>query len=209
MRPSFTQPSFDGAWVMSKNHSTDKLSFRQIPLTQGYFAIVDPEDYDWLMQWKWCLHKTKTNIYAHRRLKLSNDKNTTMRMHRAIMKAPKGLEVDHKNGNGLDNRRCNLRIASRLQNTKNTKKRKNTSSQYKGVSWHKKCEKWVVHIRINSVTVHIGLFFHEHEAATAYNKAAKLHYGEFAKLNKVTNPGYLGGSLYAILPDSPADKSAG
>ncbi len=103
-----------------------------IPLTQGKFAIVDAEDYDWLIRYKWHACKCKNTYYASR---VRGGK--TIKMHREIMRAPKGLVCDHINHNGLDNRKRNLRLCTNAQNCYNQRASATGTSKYKGVSWHK------------------------------------------------------------------------
>jgi hypothetical protein len=107
-------------------------SVRYIPLTQGKYAIVDAEDYERVSRYKWCLSRTGKQLYAQRRTG-----GKTIRMHQFIMKPPKGMVVDHIDGNGLNNRRSNLRICTRPENTRNRRRNPNTASGYKGV-WHDK-----------------------------------------------------------------------
>lgn len=111
-------------------------------------------------------------------------------LHKLILIAPKGHVIDHANGDTLDNRFSNLRIATTAQNNMNrcrsqTYKGKALSSKYKGVSWDKSRNKWIVHVSVNNRQKYLGRFVDEIEAAKAYNKAAKQHYGEFARLNKI------------------------
>ena len=102
------------------------------------------------------------------------------------MDAPEGLLVDHINGNSLDNRKANLRLATYMQNNWNTRRGINEgSSKYKGVGWMKKEKKWRAKFRRNHKTVHLGVFDDEKAAARAYNKAVSEHRGEFAVLNEV------------------------
>lgn len=105
-------------------------------------------------------------------------------LHREILKAPQNLYVDHINGNPLDNRRSNLRLATRCQNAANRVKTKSkTSSAHKGVCFNKKLKKWTASISANKTTTHLNCFNCETAAAVAYNKKAKELHGEFAKLN--------------------------
>lgn len=89
--------------------------------------------------------------------------------------------VDHINGNGLDNRRVNLRLATSLQNQGNSRKRRNASSYYKGVSWYKPLKKWRAQIKVDKHVIHLGYFVSEEEAAIVYQEAAIAHFGEFAR----------------------------
>ena len=159
---------------------------KQIKLTQGKFAIVDDADYKWLSQWKWYAFKNYYHIwYAVRKSPRKNGKQTTIWMHRKILGLKRGdpCECDHHNGNGLDNRRSNLRIATRAQNNRNQRPRKGGTSIYKGVSWDWRNTKWLVHIRINGRVTHLGYFDNEVEAAQVYDKAAKIFFGGFARTN--------------------------
>ena len=158
---------------------------KQIKLTQGQFALVDDADYDWLNQYKWFAHKSRGNFYAGRMSPTKKGTRYAIRMHRQIF----GLEhddkrdTDHINHNTLDNHQENLRICTHRQNMKNQKKRPNTTSKYKGVCWKKKEKKWYVRITVDGNRISLGRFTDEKEAATAYNKAAKKYFGNFAYLN--------------------------
>ena len=149
-----------------------------IPLTQGQFAIVDPEDYDKLSQFKWTAAKSPNTFYAVRSVR-----GRQIRMHRLITNAPKGLVVDHINHNGLDNRKQNLRLCTRSENARNQRPQANCSSKYKGVCWHKNQKKWLARVHSNGVTYHLGSFKSQIAAAKAYDKKAKQLFGEYAHLN--------------------------
>lgn len=153
---------------------------KKIPLTQGKFALVDDADYDWLMQWKWyAIRNDKGSWYAQGYVY-----NKHVRMHRLIIKAPSGVDVDHINGDGLDNRGHNLRLCTNSQNQHNQKtRRKGTSSIYKGVSWHRSSKRWQVLINYNKERIYLGLFTNEIEAAKVYDKKAIELFGEFARTN--------------------------
>jgi len=109
-------------------------------------------------------------------------------MHRLLIHAPKGMEVDHINGNGLDNRICNLRICTRSQNQINKGLQKNNTTGYKGVSFIKKHRKYRATIRINGKSMYLGEFESAKGAAFAYDNKAKELFGNFAKLNFVEEP---------------------
>lgn len=152
---------------------------KTIKLTQGKETIVDDEDYEYLSQWKWYYH----NGYATRSTNRINGIQTTIRLHKLLTSLKE--EVDHINGNRLDNRKDNLRICSRKENSRNQIKRNNTSSKYKGVSWNKRNQKWMSFITYNYKRIHLGYFYNEIDAAKAYNKAAIKYHKEFAKLNNI------------------------
>lgn len=161
----------------------------QIPLTGkhgvGKFALVDNEDYDRVNQHQWWLGKFVSSggsIYYYPLICIGGKH---VYLHQFIM----GVRgVDHKNGDTLNNTRNNLRLASASQNSANrrkqqTKNGKSTSSQYKGVNWDRRRDKWVVTITSNGKTVNLGGFDSEIEAAQSYNEAALHYFGEFAKVN--------------------------
>ena len=105
-------------------------------------------------------------------------------MHRLIIGCPEGMVVDHINHNRLDNRKCNLRICTHTENNRNqNKQRRNTSSQYKGVCWNKKSNKWQATITINKRYKYLGLYESELEASIVYDRYAIMYYKEYAYLN--------------------------
>ncbi|KKN12808.1 hypothetical protein LCGC14_1012820 [marine sediment metagenome] len=161
---------------------------KQIPLTQGQFALVDDADYDGLSKYKWFAHKQHTgNFYALRHSPRENNKDYSIQMHRQIL----GLgredkhQTDHKNHNTLDNQRNNLRVCTQSQNQRNRQSFRNSSSIYKGVSWRKDNKKWEAHIVIEGKKIHLGFFLLESKAALTYNNAAEKYFEEFACLNLV------------------------
>lgn len=159
---------------------------KKIELTQGQSALVDNEDYKKLNKYNWYAgyYSHVDNYYAMRQI-YTNGKQTTVKMHRIIMDAPRNMQVDHINHNTLDNRKRNLRLCTHNQNQQNQTPSKNTLSQYKGVSWAKQRKKWVARIGINKKRLFLGYFKNEEQAAIAYNKAAKELFGEYALLNEV------------------------
>lgn len=149
-----------------------------IPLTQGKFAVVDAQDYDRLSRYKWCAAKSKKTFYAER---FSNGR--LIKMHREIIHTPKGMQCDHINHNGLDNRKSNLRLCTNAENLRNQKPAGNGSSRYKGVSWSKQRRKWRASICCDYRVRTIGRFDNKPQAAMAYDDKAIELFGEFAYLN--------------------------
>ncbi len=163
---------------------------KQIPLSQGYFALVDDTDYSLLMQRKWCVQVRKHSCYAQR-CDWIDGKAHIVRMHRQVLGLSRsdGKMVDHIDGNGLNNQKNNLRLCTQSQNLQNCVKHRDGSSKYKGVSLDPKYNKWVAKIRHPNTTgsKHIGRFAKEIDAAKAYDGKAKELFGEFARLNLPEN----------------------
>lgn len=158
-------------------------SYRLIPLTQGQNAIVDAEDFEWLSKWNWIAKwdECSKTFYATRR-KTVDDK-THPSMHRVILRCGKGEEGDHRNHNGLDNRRKNLRKCSRSQNRSNSGRQSDNTSGYKGVTFHKRIKKWMTQIIKDGKRIYLGYFTTPEQAAKVYDEAAKKYHGEFAYSN--------------------------
>lgn len=145
---------------------------KEIKLTQGKFAIVDDDMFEYLNQWKWCYD----GQYACRR-----KNGVKIRLHKEIMGDIKDKEIDHINENKLDNRKDNLRFCTRAENMRNKKKHRGIS-KYKGVHWCKNVNKWRAKI-YNGKTIHLGLSNNQEECARMYDAKAKELFGEFANLN--------------------------
>jgi hypothetical protein len=161
---------------------------REICMPGGFVALVDDEDYEWLIRdYAWHKIKGESTFYAHAWLRGSKPKRKVY-MHRIILGVPKGIEVDHIDGNGLNNRRNNLRSCTSSENHFNSRKRRlyggiPTTSLYKGVTQNKKSGNWITRIYIRGKQTHVGAFPTELEAAAAYDMAAIREYGRFAKVN--------------------------
>lgn len=151
---------------------------KEIQLTQGKVALVDDEDYERLKDYSWCL---SSEGYAYGSINKKREY-----MHRIIMNAPKGIDVDHINRIRTDNRKENLRLCSRSENRMNSTKRDIlATSKYKGVYLNKKTLRWCALIKINKKGIHIGTFDDEIEAAKAYNDAVDKYHGEYGVKNNL------------------------
>lgn len=157
---------------------------KEIKLTQNKVALVDDEDFDELNKFKWQCQKGGNNFYACRSLKKIDGKRPKVWMHRIILNLTDiKTHCDHKDGNGLNNQKANLRECSHKLNHRNRKNQKNSFSKYKGVSMDKEKKKFRVLIMVNGKSNHVGYFTDEIAAAKAYDEKAKELFGKFAFLN--------------------------
>lgn len=167
-----------------------------LSLTNGKVAILDDKDYVRASKFKWYASKTKKNgqWYAKRGQWVGEPtdgigknakygRTITIWLHRFVTRAVSGIAIDHKNGNTLDNRRSNLRLASSAQNQMNREKSEGKSSQFKGVYWDTGRSKWSARIKKDGKVTFLGRFDDEIEAAEKYNESAKVFFGTFALLN--------------------------
>lgn len=146
-------------------------------------VMVDDEDYESMSRFKWYLKKSTNIFYAYCNI-YSKGVGKIVMMHREIMNPEKGKVIDHINGNGLDNRKANMRECLSAENSRNRKKSIGTLSIYKGLYYDKNTsKKWRVLIKANGKKIRLGRFRTEIEAALAYDEAAKIHHGKFARLN--------------------------
>jgi hypothetical protein len=152
----------------------------KIPLSGGKAILIDGQSLERIAPHKWYAVKMRNIWYA---ITHTNGCGT-ISMHRLIMEARPGQEIDHINGNGLDNRRINLRLVTRQQNLQNQKTRQHISS-YKGVSWERRIKRWKARITHNYQIFYLGCFKNEKDAARAYNRAALHLFGEYARLNEI------------------------
>jgi hypothetical protein len=156
---------------------------KEIPLSRGLFALVDDEDYPRLSAYKWNL---TSDGYAARHDVPPQRK--TILMHREIISAPSGFEVDHIDGCRINNQKSNLRLATRTENRRNLKPYRSNSTGFKGVV-RTRTGFWAARIGLDGKKIHLGQYATPEEAALAYNLAALKYFGEFAKLNPVNLSG--------------------
>lgn len=163
------------------------MNVKIVAVSGGHYTIVDEEDFAWVNKIRW--HATDS-LYVQTNVRIRPGRIGAFKckkMHRLLMGEPKGLFVDHINGDVLDNRKSNLRICKSIENSRNSKISKANTSGFKGVVWHKASNSWIaqIGIDINSKRkmVHLGCFPLKEDAARAYDKAAREHYGEFARPN--------------------------
>ncbi|KKN85747.1 hypothetical protein LCGC14_0275520 [marine sediment metagenome] len=160
---------------------------KEIPLTQGFVSLVDDEDYEWLSLWKWYA-AVSVQAGGPRAVRVApkadgGSGHRIIYMHRVILDAQPGEDVDHANHDTLDNQRKNIRRCTRSQNLMNSRKRLGCSSRYKGVYWHKRDRRWLAQIQKEGKRYHLGCFSNERDAACAYDLAAVEYFGEFASPN--------------------------
>lgn len=157
--------------------SRKRPTFKKIRLDgkkyAGKFAIVDIEDYEKLKNISWHIRRRGLNFYA-----VSRPVGGMILMHRLILKAPKGMGIDHINRNGLDNRKCNLRFADQGLNSRNsrTQRPQFKSSQYRGVSWRPDKKKWRACITMKKKSYHLGYFKDELEASRRYESERSKYF---------------------------------
>lgn len=159
---------------------------KEIRLSNGRMAQVDDADFEWLSAWNWHCHGEGRKRYAGRFERRGAGVRVFISMHRVIAGAQAGQEVDHVNGDTLDNQRANLRCCSRFENHRNQRKqvkRVPSRSQYRGIGWMKRMNRWQVRITVGYKKLFIGYHADEIEAAKMYDEAARRYHGEFACVN--------------------------
>jgi len=160
-------------------------NIKEVPLTQGKIAIVDAVDYERVAVFKWHATFSHGDWKARTWIKGSNPRKSVS-LHRLILSPPTDRQIDHRDGDGLNNRRTNLRIATFSQNRCNTTSR--SASGYKGVMpTNQQKTRWRAQIKVNGVGLHVGCFQSPEDAARAYDIAARQHFGEFACINFPAN----------------------
>jgi hypothetical protein len=156
---------------------------KTLPLTKGFTTVVDDADYDRVACFKWtALITTKGKVYAYRRGTRAEGQ-PVIYLHRFIIDASNDVEIDHRDSDGLNNCRNNLRVCSHIQNTRNSRRRSDNTSGFKGVHYDTNRKRWIAQVQINGRRSHIGAYRTREEAARAYDLAAVKYFGEFARLN--------------------------
>ncbi len=158
----------------------------EIILTQGKTATVDDADFEYLSQFKWCAVCSDNKWYAKRSLPHGpGEKQKHITMQNDLLgKPPKGMEIDHRDGNGLNNKRDNVRVCTHHQNLMN-KAGHGKTSKFKGVTRRKDMNFYRASIGYFGKVIHLGYFREERAAALAYNDAAQRFFGTYARLNEV------------------------
>lgn len=154
----------------------------KIPLNNYKYALIDEVDIPFINRYQWHAAPRHGAWYVQTTIRDHQGRARTLYLARLIMSARNGQEVDHKDHNPLNNARENLRLCTPTQNQHNTRARKNSRSQFKGV-YPVRGGKWAAQIHRKSQKIYLGAFATEEDAAKAYDEAAKMHYGEFACLN--------------------------
>jgi len=158
-----------------------------VPLTQGRVALIDDEDAERVLAFKWTLNAGKSRKgkeYASRQAKREDGKKRNVFLHRFILNAPKGIDVDHEDNNGLNCQRYNLRLATRSQNNQNRKPKCKSSTGFKGVyRYSGRTKPFYAFINLNGKRTSLGYYRTAEEAARAYDAKAKELFKEFARLN--------------------------
>jgi hypothetical protein len=139
---------------------------KTIPLTKGYVAMVDDEDYEMLVGRRWYAHRSRNVLYASHTTPHIDGKQDTIKMHHLILHTPKGMQIDHIDGNGLNNQKNNLRVVTNRINQMN--RNWDRKSQYPGITWEPRRKHWVAQAQINGKHIHIGSYPTEELAHQAY-----------------------------------------
>mgnify|MGYP001562305313 CR=1 FL=1 len=153
----------------------------KIPLTQGKVALIDAADLPLVSRYKWCADRHRHTFYAMTKIRRSDRTWTTLYMHRLLLNAPLSMKTDHVNGNGLDNRRANLRPATHAENLRNRGPQRNNTTGFKGVSFDKTRGKFQARIMLSGREIHLGRFITPQKAHAAYCAAAAKLHGKFAR----------------------------
>lgn len=161
---------------------------KEIQLASGRRATVDDDDFTQLAAHRWHVWVRRRPNQLEHCYAATVVNGKAISMHRLLLGAPHNYEVDHRDGNGLNNQRSNLRLCSRQENTRNQRLSLRSKSGFKGVTMQRKraayAKPWNAYIEVNKRTIHLGYFSEPQAAAAAYDEAALRHFGEFAKTNR-------------------------
>jgi len=159
---------------------------KTISLTQRKMALVDDADYDSLKKRKWHALMGSYTLYAAHTVGGRRNRKHEF-MHRVILGLQRGdnRQCDHIDGDGLNNQRANLRVCTSTENRQSQRKRRISTSRYKGVYWNRRHRKWYSLIGVNTRHIYLGCFDSEIDAARAYDVAALKHFGQFALTNEM------------------------
>jgi hypothetical protein len=152
-----------------------------VPLTRGFEATIDASDAPIVAGNNWFAIVCKRTVYAGRSV-LVEGKMITVMMHRVILRAPQDMHVDHIDGDGLNNRRLNMRLATRAENNRNARRRIDNMSGFKGVHWHARDNAWQAQINFDGLVKYLGAFRTAEAAHAAYGEASKRLHGKFGRV---------------------------
>jgi hypothetical protein len=153
----------------------------EVPLGKGPFVALIDDDDEWVMEWSWNAVPRPTTVYVLRWDKLRSGRQMSVLLHRQILKPTAMMEVDHRNGDGLDNRKSNLRLATHAENSRNRRLQCNNTSGVRGVHWSTRKQKWRARIKVDNRYIELGCFEDLTEAAAVREQAALKYYGEFQR----------------------------
>jgi len=153
----------------------------KIKTTQKKYFTIDERDFKKISQFRWYAVFDGYNWYVATTIRVGN-KRRLLKIHTLIMNTPRGMEVDHKDNNGLNNSRSNLRVCTHQKNCLNRRNRKDNSSGFKGVSWSIRNKKWVARIQVNGKRFNLGYFNSKEKANEIYIKNSKKYHKEYSKV---------------------------
>jgi hypothetical protein len=179
--PQVEQKPVEAQEPEEKNNIVVVGDLALIELTKGHTAVIDADDVNAIRDYKWRSSKGKGTNYACSGLRLDDGRVKTLFLHRLLMKPSKGFVVDHINGDGLDNRRSNLRVATVAQNNLNSRVRSDSTTGIKGAYYDKRKGSYYSHIKRGDKRIYLGTFSTAEEAADAYAKASRELHGEFGR----------------------------
>lgn len=168
--------------IDTTSHLEETNEAVQIPLSGGHVATVSSEDFERVSKYNWSALNNGWTIYGRRTIRGDDGKQHTIYLHRFIMEAEKGTEVDHRDGDGRNCVRANLRVATKSQQAHNQKRKKTNTSGIKGVSFFKSVGRWRADITHENKLIYLGSFLTKEEAGAAYATAAKILHKDFHKL---------------------------